>query len=143
MGTDFSYEDFERIQGILSDARAEQFPDETLAGRPVYVLMSYPNENSGYVKVATYIDKESCIPLMTQFYASGNVLRKQMTIDPAGIHHQAGIYYPTDLVIKDLKEKTETRLIVHNVNIGLPLGDDLFDPKKLKQADIPAIPPSP
>jgi hypothetical protein len=143
MGTDFSYEDFERMQGILSDTRAEQFPDDTLAGRPVYVLMSYPPENSGYVKVATYIDKESCIPLMTQFYASGNVLRKQMTIDPAGIHHQAGIYYPTDLVIKDLKEKTETRLIVHNVNIGLPLGDDLFDPKKLKQADIPAIPPSP
>jgi Outer membrane lipoprotein-sorting protein len=143
MGTDFSYEDFERMQGILSDTRAEQFPDDTLAGRPVYVLMSYPPENSGYVKVATYMDKASCIPLATELYESGNRLRKQLTIDPADIRSQAGISYPTELVIKDLKEKTETRLIVHNVVIGMTLGDDLFDPEKLKQADIPAISASP
>jgi len=139
MGTDFSYEDFERIQGILSDIHAEQFPDDTLAGRPVYVLMSYPDESSGYVKVATYIDKESCIPLKTELYESGHELRKLLTIDPATIRHQAGIYYPGELMVKDLKQKTETRLIVHNVSVGTGLGDDLFDPEKMKQAKIPVI----
>jgi hypothetical protein len=139
MGTDFSYEDFERIQGILSDVQAEQFPDDTLAGRPVYVLMSYPPESSGYVKVATYIDKETCVPLKTELYESGHELRKQLTVDPAAIQHQAGIYYPSELVVKDLKQKTETRLIVQNVSIGTELGNDLFDPDKLKQAEIPAI----
>jgi outer membrane lipoprotein-sorting protein len=139
MGTDFSYEDFERIQGILSDVKAEQFPDDTLAGRPVYVLMSYPPESSGYVKVATYIDKESCVPLKTELYESGHVLRKQLSVDPAAIEHQAGIYYPRELVVKDLKQKTETRLIVRNVSIGTELGNDLFDADKLKQAEIPAI----
>jgi hypothetical protein len=139
MGTDFSYEDFERIQGVLSDIHAEQFPDDTLAGRPVYVLMSYPDESSGYVKVATYIDKESCVPLKTEFYESGHELRKQLTVDPAAIQHQAGISYPRELVVKDLKQNTETRLIVHNVNVGAELNGDLFDPDKLKQAEIPAI----
>jgi len=139
MGTDFSYEDFERIQGILSDVQAEQFPDDTLAGRPVYVLMSYPPESSGYVKVATYIDKETCVPLKTELYESGHELRKQLTVDPAAIQHQEGIYYPSELVVKDLKQKTETRLIVQNVSIGTELGNDLFDPEKLKQAEIPAI----
>jgi Outer membrane lipoprotein-sorting protein len=139
MGTDFSYEDFERIQGVLSDIHAEQFPDDTLAGRAVYVLMSYPDESSGYVKVATYIDKESCVPLKTEFYESGHELRKQLTIDPADIRRQGGIFYPSELVVKDLKQKTETRLIVHNVNIGAELGNDLFDADKLKQAEIPAI----
>jgi hypothetical protein len=139
MGTDFSYEDFERIQGVLSDSHAERFPDDTLAGRAVYVLMSYPDESSGYVKVATYIDKESCVPLKTEFYESGHELRKQLTVDPADIRHQGGIYYPSELVVKDLKQKTETRLIVHNVNIGADLGNDLFDADKLKQAEIPAI----
>ena len=141
MGTDFSYEDFERIQGILSDIHAEQFPDDTLAGRAVYVLMSYPDESSGYVKVATYIDKETCIPLMTELYERGHVLRKQLTVDPAAIQHQAGIFYPSELVIKDRKDKTETRLIVRNVSIGTQLSDDLFDAEKLKQAEIPAIVP--
>jgi Outer membrane lipoprotein-sorting protein len=139
MGTDFSYEDFERIQGVLSDLHAEQFPDDTLAGRAVYVLMSYPDESSGYVKVATYIDKESCVPLRTEFYERGHELRKQLTVDPADIRHQAGISYPGELVVKDLKQKTETRLIVRNVHIGIELGDDLFDADKLKQAEIPAI----
>jgi len=139
MGTDFSYEDFERIQGILSDVKAEQFPDDTLAGRPVYVLMSYPDESSGYVKVATYIDKETCVPLKTELYESGYELRKQLTVDPADIRHQGGIYYPSKLVVKDLKQKTETRLIVRNVSIGTELGNDLFDADKLKQAEIPTI----
>jgi Outer membrane lipoprotein-sorting protein len=139
MGTDFSYEDFERIQGMLSDLRAEQFPDDTLAGRAVYVLMSYPPETSGYVKVATYIDKESCIPLKTELYESGHELRKQLTVDPSAIQHEAGIYYPRELVVKDLKQKTETRLIVHDVTLGAQLGDDLFDAGKMQQAEIPAI----
>jgi hypothetical protein len=139
MGTDFSYEDFARIQGVLSDIRAEQFPDDTLAGRTVYVLMSYPDESSGYVKVATYIDKESCVPLKIELYESGHELRKQLTVDPADIRQQGDIFYPSELVVKDLKQKTETRLIVQNVNIGIELGDDLFDADKLKQAEIPAI----
>jgi hypothetical protein len=41
--------------------------------------------------------------------------------------------------VKDLKQKTETRLTVRNVNIGMELGNDLFDADKLKQAEIPAI----
>ena len=139
MGTDFSYEDFERMQGILSDSHAEQFPDDTLAGRAVYVLMSYPDESSGYVKVATYIDKESCIPLKTELYESGHELRKQLTVDPATIRHQAGISYPGELVLKDLKQKTETRLIVRNVSVGAKLDDELFDAEKMKQAEIPTI----
>jgi outer membrane lipoprotein-sorting protein len=143
MGTDFSYEDFERIQGILSDIKAEQFPDDMLDGRAVYVLMSYPPETSGYVKVATYIDKESCVPLRTELYESGHELRKQLSVDPADIRHQAGISYPGELVIKDLKQKTETRLIVRNVTIGIGLSDDLFDAEKMKQAEIPAITPQP
>jgi hypothetical protein len=143
MGTDFSYEDFERIQGILSDIHAEQFPDDTVAGRPVYVLMSYPDETSGYVKVATYIDKKTCVPLETELYESGHRLRKELTTDPAAIRHQGGIYYPTELLIRDLKEKTQTRLVVQRIRIGMPLADDLFDAEKLKQAELPAIPPTP
>jgi outer membrane lipoprotein-sorting protein len=141
MGTDFSYEDFERLQGMLSDLRAEQLPDAMLAGRLVYVLMSYPPETSGYVKIATYIDKESCIPLQIEFYETGNELRKLLTVKPADIQHQDGIYFPKELVLKDLKEKTETRLIVNNVTIGATLDEDLFDPEKMQGAEIPAIPP--
>lgn len=139
MGTDFSYEDFERLHGVLTDLRLEQFPDDTVSGRPVYVLMSYPDESSGYVKIASYIDKQTCVVLKTELYESGHQLRKQMTVDPAAVKKTGDIWYPADLLMKDLRDKTETRLLVRSIQTGTTLDDTLFDENQLKQAEIPAL----
>ncbi len=141
MGTDFSYEDFERIQGMLSDISARQLPDGTLSGRPVYVLESFPEEGSGYTRVATYIDKASCIPLKTELYERGDQLRKQMTIEPGNIKQADGIWYPTKILMKDLRDKTETTLVVKNIRIGIELDNGLFEAEQLKQVDVPSLDP--
>jgi len=141
MGTDFSYEDFERLQGILSDVHAEQYPDAELSGNPVHVLMSYPDENSGYVKIASYIDKQSCIPLKIELYEHGNQLRKLMTVDPADIRSQDGTWFATEFLMRDLRDKTQTRMVVQDISLGTELDDDLFNPEKLKQVAIPEITP--
>ncbi|MDH3899514.1 MAG: outer membrane lipoprotein-sorting protein [Gammaproteobacteria bacterium] len=137
MGTDFSYEDFERLHGVMTDLRARQLPDEVLEGRPVYVLESQPDKQSGYTRVASYIDKESCIALKTDFYESKQTLRKQMTVDPGHLQNQDGIWYPAELLMKDFRDKTETRLKITNLDLDVELPDDLFDETRLKQADIP------
>ena len=139
MGTDFSYEDFERLHGVLTDLRLEQFPDDVVSGRPVYVLNSYPDETSGYVKIASYIDKQTCVVLKTELYESGHQLRKQMTIDPAALKKTGDIWYPAELLMKDLRDKTETRLLVRSIKTDVTLDDSLFDENQLKQARIPAI----
>jgi outer membrane lipoprotein-sorting protein len=141
MGTDFSYEDFERIQGMLTDISAEQLPDETLSGRPVYVLASFPEEGSGYTRVATYIDKQTCIPLKTELFERGDHLRKQMTIDPGHIKQVDGIWYPTELLMQDLRDKTETTLVVKNIQIGTEIDNGLFESEQLKQVDVPSLGP--
>ena len=141
MGTDFSYEDFERLHGVLSDLQAEQQADMLLGGRPVYVLVSHPAEESGYEKITSYIDKESCIALRTELYEHGDQLRKQMTVDPASIRQQDGIWFPTELLMKDLRDKTETRLKVTNLILGEQLPDGLFDETQLKQVEVPDISP--
>jgi hypothetical protein len=139
MGTDFSYEDFERLHGVLTDLRLEQFPDDVVSGRPVYVLNSYPDETSGYVKIASYIDKQTCVVLKTELYESGHQLRKLMTIDPAALKKTGDIWYPAELLMKDLREKTETRLLVRNIKTDAILDDSLFDEDKLKQVEIPSL----
>ena len=139
MGTDFSYEDFERLHGVLTDLKLEQFADDAVSGRPVYVLMSYPDESSGYVKIASYIDKQTCVVLKTELYESGHQLRKQMTVDPAALKKTGDIWYPAELLMKDLRDKTETRLLVRRIKTGTALDDSLFDENRLKQADIPPI----
>jgi len=139
MGTDFSYEDFERLHGVLTDLKLELFPEETVSGRPVYVLMSYPEESSGYERIASYIDKESCVVLRTDLYETGNQLRKQLTVDPAAVKGVDGLRYPSELLMKDLRDKTETRLLVRRIKTGVALDDGLFDESQLKQVDIPQI----
>jgi len=141
MGTDFSYEDFERIQGILTDIVAERLPDATLSGRPVYVLESFPEEGSGYSRVATYIDKQTCVPLQTDLFEHGDQLRKQMTVAPGDIKQTGGIWYPTQLLMKDLRDKTQTTLLVRNIRIGAEIDNGLFEPEQLKQADLPSMEP--
>lgn len=141
LGTDFSYEDFERLHGILTDLKAEQFPDDEFSGRPVYVINSYPGGDSGYEKIGTLIDKETCITLKVELYEQGHKLRKEMTIDPAAIRQVGSIHVPGDLVMRDLRDKTETRLVVNNIKTDVPLEDELFDPDLLKKKDAPPVIP--
>ncbi len=141
MGTDFSYEDFERLHGVLADLQAERQPDETLDGRQVYVLTSRPAEESGYEKITSYIDKDSCVILRSDLFGKNGELRKQLTIDPASLHHNDGIWYPSELVMKDLRDKTQTTLKINDVTHGVELPESLFDASQLKQAEIPDISP--
>ncbi|MGD8311003.1 MAG: outer membrane lipoprotein-sorting protein [Gammaproteobacteria bacterium] len=139
LGTDFSYEDFERLHGILTDLQAEQFPDDRLSGRPVYVVNSYPGGDSGYEKISTLIDKETCVALQVDLYEQGHKLRKRMTVDPAGIRSVGGIHVPGDLLMQDLRDKTETRLVINNIRTEVNLEDDLFDPDQLRKKDAPPV----
>jgi outer membrane lipoprotein-sorting protein len=141
MGTDFSYEDFERLHGVLSDIRIEQQADEILAGRPAYVLVSHPASESGYKKIASYIDKETCIPVRTDLFGTNGQLRKQMTVDPAKLQNRDGIWFPSELLMKDFRDKTETSLKLNKLAHGMELPDALFDETQLKQAEIPDISP--
>jgi len=139
LGTDFSYEDFERLHGVFTDLRAEQYPDEVLDGRPVYVINSYPDGDSGYEKIKTYIDIETCVSLRTELFESGHQLRKTLTVDPADIKKEGGIHVPYALLMQDLRDKTETRMVVEEITIDVPLLDEMFDPEQLKQQKAPPI----
>ncbi len=140
LGTDFSYEDYERLHGVFTNMRAEQYPDEVLDGRPVHVINSYPEGDSGYEKIKTYIDIETCISLRTELFESGHQLRKTLTVKPDDIKKEGEIFVPRTLLMRDLRDKTETRMLIQEIKTDVALEDDLFDPAQLKQKKAPVIP---
>ena len=142
LGTDFSYEDFERLYGIITNLKAERFPDGMLDGRPVYVLNSYPDSSTSYVKIATYIDKQTCVPLKVDLYENGYRLRKSLTVKPASIRAVGSIHVPGEMVMHDLRDKTETRLLVQGIRTDVKLDDSLFTPDRMKDATLPPVPGS-
>lgn len=140
LGTDFSYEDFERLYGIVSHLKAEQYPDDVLNGRPVHVLNFYPDASSSYVKIANYIDIETCVPLKIDLFESGYQLRKTLTVNPDRIKQAGKIRVPGELLMRDLRDETETRLIVQNIQTDVILDDNLFTPEHMKEAALPPVP---
>ena len=139
LGTDFSYEDYERLHGMLSNLRSEQAADAKIGKRTVHVINSYPKAGSGYDKITTYIDTKTCVALKTELFGKKNKLRKVLTVDARDIHRHGNIYLPHKLLMRDLRDKTETRMIVEKVKIDVSLEDKLFDPKQLKKVKLPAM----
>jgi len=139
LGTDFSYEDYERLYGLMHDVKAEQYPDDVLDGRPVYVVNSYPDESSGYTKISMLIDQQTCVTLKVDMYEKGHRLRKTMLIDPAQIQPVGTIQVPRELAMRDLRDQTQTTLVIKDIRTDAPLDDALFDPKQLKKQTLPPV----
>lgn len=132
-GTDFSYEDIQRLQVGLSDTTGKRLPDAVLGSRPVYVVEVTPGPEtaSSYSKVVSYIDREYCVPLKTEFFEDSDEPRKIMTIDPTKVLREAHSWIPREVVLRDLDRETETRLVVAEVEVDGEIPDRRFTQSQL------------
>ncbi len=114
-GTDFTYEDLERLYGLNKPGETRRLADSITQDRPTYVVQSTPAGGPGasaYAVVVSFIDKETCVPLRTEFYEHNRRLRKLLTIDPRELRRQGAVFVAHDLRMSDLLDGTETRLII-------------------------------
>jgi hypothetical protein len=126
LGTDFSYEDVERLFGQAEQA-AERLPDDTRDGRAVYVVQTQPDAASGsaYTRVVSFVDRETCVPLEITFYEK-DAARKVLSVDPARITEEGEVHVPRLVRIRDLAKETESRLVTHDVQVDPQLPDAMF-----------------
>ena len=127
-GTDFSYEDFERLQGLANNTKNERRPDAVIGDTPVYVLATQPDPNavSMYEEVVLYVDKRTCVPLKVESYEKGGRLRKVLEVDPGQITQEHGIWIPRELRIEDKRDQTETRLVIEEIEVDEEIPDRRF-----------------
>jgi hypothetical protein len=132
-GTDFSYEDFERFQGLATDAEAKRLPDDEVEGRKVFVLEGRPSrgEESAYERIVSFVDQERCIPIYTELYEKGEQLRKVMLMPLEKITKEAESWVPRLVLVKDLVNKTQTELLVDEIELDKKLPRKLFSQAEL------------
>lgn len=135
-GTDFSYEDFERLQGMSGRAEARRLADAELNGRPVYVLATRPPPDSGsaYERVVSHVDRETCVPLKIELFERGERLRKVLTAEREKVKREGDIWVPHEIVMRDLRDDTETRLVVDEIEVGAEIPDRTFSVTKLERS---------
>ena len=132
-GTDFSYEDFERYQGLSADGDTKRLDDGEVEGRAVYVVEARParGDTSAYERVVSHVDQERCVPLRTELYEDGGRLRKVMEMPSEKLSQEAKSWVPRLVVMRDLLDETHTELVVEKVTLDEKLPRRLFSERAL------------
>jgi hypothetical protein len=137
-GTDFTYEQIERLQGLAQDATVKRLADGREDAGPVYVLEARPaqkpGEESQLTRVVSYVAKDTCVPVKMEFYGAGEKPTHVLVADAARVTKEPSGYVPRRVVMKDLKKGTETELVVESIEVGKPLSSAHFSQSALEQA---------
>jgi hypothetical protein len=133
-GTDFSYEDLEQLYGTARDGSWTRLDDVELDGSQVYVLESVSNAGTPvtYPRITMYIDKNSCVIMKMKLFGSGGRVRKVFSAIADSVRQIEGYWIAHKMVMRDKRNMTETKLLVHKVNVETDFPDEVFDPGYLK-----------
>ena len=134
-GSDFTYEDFQNLQGMAMKGETERLPDAELEGVPVWVLSHRPGTGSGssYARVVSYVERERCVPLKVEMWELGERLRKVLTTDRDKIFEEKGVRMPSLLVLEDLKRGSSTRLELLKIDLKRRVKRFEFSPTALER----------
>jgi hypothetical protein len=135
MGTDFSYEDFQRLQGLLTNLDSKRLADETLFERKVFLTESAPSDpSSEYTRVRSWIDQETCVPLQVELFTKGSEdPAKRLTMDPKSFSQEKAGVFPRSIAMQDLRSETSTTLVIEELQLGAPIPRKRFSTAELER----------
>lgn len=134
-GSDFSYEDMQRIQNLADSARSKLVGDEDSDGRPVWRVETRPapEDASAYVKIVSLIDRERCVPLRAELYEREGEMTKLITVPPARVSKEGKGWVPMEIAIEDTDAGTRSALIVKDVELDIDIPDKRFTQQALRR----------
>jgi hypothetical protein len=133
-GTNFSYDDFVQLQGMLHKRSVNRLADETVNERPAYVLETVPQHpDSRYTRIITSIDHAWCVAVQLRFYGEEDVLLKELVVDPESVHEVGGRWIPHAFVLTEHDKSGRTELIVDRVEVDPELNPKLFTEVELRR----------
>lgn len=135
MGTDYSYEDFQRMQGLLSGLESKRLPDETIAERKAFVTESAPADGSSeYSRIRSWIDHETCVPLQVEFFGKDSPEPvKRMTTKPDSVSKEKTGWFPREIAMKDLRTETATTIVIEKLQVSVPIERKRFSQSELER----------
>lgn len=111
LGTDFSYEDLDRLRDPIDLAALELVGVSSVGPRATWLLETLPGAETGseYARVLTHVDQDTCLPIQIDLYGEEDRLRKQLSAPIEDVRRAAGgAKMPHVFVMQDLRRKTHT-----------------------------------
>jgi hypothetical protein len=127
-GTDFSYEDIERLQLTAEGSDVERLPDTEIDGRPAYVVAVKlaPASGSAYERVVTYVDRETCVALQTDLESAPGEPAKRVTAKFEEVRQVGERWIPHLVSIEDKETGRKTTLTIRKIDLDVPLSNAEF-----------------
>jgi len=134
-GSDFTYEDFQQIQGIRFAGETEALPDAILDGVPVHVIAHRPAPEAGssYQRVVSYVTRDGCVPIRSEMWEPGERLRKLLTADLSSLYQENGVRIPTHLRMEDQLSRSSTDLFLSDIEVGEKIPRRYFEMTTLER----------
>lgn len=139
LGSDLSYEDFERRRGPEYEARVAKTIDSF--GEPVDWVEARPRYESGYDRVEFAIAKSDRAILAARYYLGENAIPYKELRAPRGQFQSLGAcLIPTRLEIRNAQRGSTTIVQIRDLQIAPPLDDALFSAAALESGrGIPGL----
>jgi hypothetical protein len=135
-GTDFSYEDLQRVQYGWRPGAAEivELPVEQVGDRRAYVIEVRPR-HSIWERIVFSLDQDNCLPLLIRFFEPGSKKpRKDLTTDPSAHVKHGEIWVPHFATMRDRVSNTTTTMMVDSHEQEALLPDGQFTVEGLERA---------
>lgn len=127
-GSDFSYEDLQRLQNVASGSNSELIGEDEREGRPSWRLETRPGDEAGssYSRIVVWVDRERCVPLRVEFYERDETPAKILTAPPEQVVREGQGWVPTELRLENVGAGTRSTLLVKDVELDVELPDKDF-----------------
>lgn len=125
MGSDFSYSDMSGND--LDDSEYTILREEELSGRDCWVIeaVSKPEKDSSYGKTISWVDKETYLTLMVDFYDDdGTTKIKELTME--GLKETDGIWSAEKTTMKTLASDHQTVLEIGQIKYNMTINPGYF-----------------
>lgn len=129
---DISYEDMTEGTDTLDKYDVKLAGSETIDGIDCYVIdMTAKSKKVPYPKQKAWISKEEYITWKAQMFSKSGKLLKEMFVKE--VKEVNGIVFTAHMILEDkLKRNTSTEMMMKEVELDLPLDDDLFSLDSLR-----------
>jgi len=132
MASEFAFEDMSSFE--ISKFKYKYLRDENYQNQDCFVIQQIPiEEDSGYSKTISWIDKEHYRVFKTEYYDRKGSLLKVLTMHDYKLYLDK-YWRPMELRMDNRQNGKSTDLITHSLNFKTGLSDNDFDRDSLMRA---------
>ena len=127
-GGDFSYKDMGGSDAFIEEYNAVRLKDEKKEARICYKLelKRKAESNASYSRVILWVDKETFIPLVIDYYHEDDPSLWEKQLVCSDIKLIDSIYTPMKCVMYNKLDNTHTSMEIIEVTYNVDLSDDIF-----------------